>query len=104
MVSLTLVLVLVALALGLANWLISRVPKPSRAVVKFILPSAASSASDPASLAFRETVNQKILNLFTRVEALEKAVQRMQSEDFSVRDSTWLETVPVRNRGRGKKE
>lgn len=105
----TLLLVGLLIFLGLANAGLSLLPrkrKSGNVSVTFIPPSAAPSASSDGKLdAHISSTNQKISQLFSRMEKLERDVQslfeksRAADDSTSVpADATWIETVPTRKR------
>lgn len=101
MAELTIILVVgVILLIGL-NYLVSILPKKKQVQVTFIPPAAAPVASSDFSSridAQIQSVNVKIMQLFSRVEELEKRMQDM--ENPSAQNADWIETVPVRNKKR----
>ena len=111
MVSPTVWLVAAALALFLANLIVSRWP-PKKSVngvtVAFIPPLAQGNvSSDPKLDAHARASNTKIAQLFGRIENLEKRVQALElsfpRKTPGESKEKWLETVPLRKPRKSRK-
>ncbi len=106
----TLILVFLVILLALANAglaLLPRKGKSGNVSVTFLSPSAAplaSSSSDAKLDAHISSTNQKISQLFSRVEKMEHTIASLmektgaENNNDTPSDATWIETVPIRKR------
>ncbi len=106
----TIILVALAILLALANAglaLLPRKGKSGQVSVTFLPPSAAplaSSSSDAKLDAHISSSNQKISQLFLRVEKIEHSLKSfteqtgMENNTNTPSDATWIQTVPFRKR------
>ncbi len=101
MALLTWVLVGIGMVLVGANIVVSRLSRKQNVNVTFLPPAALSTL--PSSVegkvdAHISSVNQKISQLFARMENVEREIRALRAPPLISNDETWLETVPVRKR------